>query len=146
MSAFDVLSSPNFVDFWDEQKRGRAGKLSLAILEDAEDLLLPRDGSSQTGVCNLLNIADGFLGDHLNLHIVVTTNSPARQLDPALLRPGRLMGARAFRRLTRPEARRLAEAKGLTLADQPDYSLAETYCGAVNPPALNFHRQPGFVP
>ena len=47
------------------------------------------------------------------------------------------MGTREFRRLTRPEAQRLAEAKGLTLADQDDFSLAEIYCGAVSGPVLN---------
>ena len=65
---------------------------------------------------SLLNAVHGFLGEHLKLHILATTNAPLRELDPALLRPGRLMGMRQFRRLTRPEAQRLAEAKGLTLA------------------------------
>ena len=94
---------------------------------------------------NLLNVADGFLGEHLKLHVVATTNAPVRELDAALLRPGRLMGIREFRRLTRPEAQRLAEAKGLPLAEQDDYSLAELYCGAVSNPAFNVDRQVGFA-
>ena len=114
-------------------------------MEDAENLLLPRDAGSQTDVSNLLNIGDGFLGEHLKLHVIATTNSPVRQLDPALLRPGRLMGTREFRRLTRREAQRLAEAKGLALADQNDYSLAELYCGGASGPALNADRQVGFA-
>ena len=68
-----------------------------------------------------------------------------QQLDPALLRPGRLMGTREFRRLNRDEASRLAEAKGLKLAQQDDYSLAELYCGAVSGPVLNPDRQVGFA-
>jgi ATP-dependent 26S proteasome regulatory subunit len=92
-----------------------------------------------------LNIGDGFLGEHLRLHVIATTNAPVRQLDPALLRPGRLMGTREFRRLTRPEAQRLAEAKGLTLPNQNDFSLAELYCGAVGGSALNGERQVGFA-
>jgi ATP-dependent 26S proteasome regulatory subunit len=68
-----------------------------------------------------------------------------RTLDPALLRPGRLMGAREFRRLTRPEAQQLAQAKGLALPDQDDFSLAELYCGAVISPQLNADRQIGFA-
>ncbi len=98
------------------------------------------------GYHNLLNIGDGFLGEHLRVHVIATTNAPVRELDPALLRPGRLMGTREFRRLTRPEAQRLAEAKGLTLADQPDYSLGEIYCGAVSGSALTGERQIGFAP
>jgi hypothetical protein len=80
-------------------------------------------------------------GEHLELHVIATSNSPMRHLDPALLRPGRLMGAREFRRLTRPEAQRLAQAKGLALSDQEDFNLAELYCGAVSRPALNADRQ-----
>ena len=67
------------------------------------------------------------------------------KLDPALLRPGRLMGAREFRRLSRLEAQRLAEAKGLTIPVQQDYSLGEIYCSLVDAPALKAHRQLGFV-
>ena len=145
VSAFGVLSSPSLVNFWVGQNHDESGKHRLAIVEDAEELLLPRDVGSREKVSNLLNIADGFLGEHLRLHVVATTNGPVRQLDPALLRPGRLMGMREFRRLTRREAQRLAEAKGLQLADQPDYSLGELYCGAVDGSALNADRHIGFV-
>jgi len=145
-SAFDVLSNPRFVSFWIDEKYAAGGKQRIAIMEDSESLLLPRDSGSQTDVSNLLNIADGFLGEHLKLQVIATTNSPVRQLDPALLRPGRLMGTREFRRLSRPEAQRLAAVKGLTLPDQNDFSLAELYCGAVGNPALNGDRQVGFAP
>ena len=140
-----LSSSPAFVTFWVDQKGEARSKQKIAIIEDAEDLLLPRDDNSRTTVSNLLNIADGFLGEHLKLHVIATTNAPVHQLDPALLRPGRLMGTREFRRLTRPEAQRLAKAKGLTLADQDDFSLAELYCGAASNPALNGDRRIGFA-
>jgi hypothetical protein len=55
------------------------------------------------------------------------------------------MGTREFRRLTRPEAQRLAAAKGLALPDQNDFSLAELYCGRIGSPALNADRQVGFA-
>lgn len=144
-SAFDVLTAPRFVSFWIDQKNEVRDKQRIAIMEDSESLLLPRDVLSQSDVSNLLNIGDGFLGEHLKLHVNATTNSPVRQLDPALLRPGRLMGTREFRRLNRDEASRLAKAKGLALPDQPDYSLAELYCGAVSKPAFNAERQIGFA-
>jgi hypothetical protein len=56
------------------------------------------------------------------------------------------MGAREFRRLTRPEAQQLAQAKGLALPNQDDFSLAELYCGAVTNPQLTADRQIGFAP
>jgi hypothetical protein len=129
VSESEMLSSPRFVNFWVTQTRRQKGKTKIAILEDAEELLLPRDAGSREKVSNLLNIADGLLGDHLRLHVVATTNIPLGNLDPAIVRPGRLVGAREFRRLNREEARRVAEAKGLTLPEAEDASLAELYCG-----------------
>ena len=130
LSSFELLSDPQFVNFWMRENREHKGKAKLAIIEDAENLLLPRDERSRAQVSNLLNIGDGFLGEHLKLHVVATTNAPMRKLDEAVSRPGRLMGTREFRRLTRAEATRLAQAKGLTLADRSDtWSLAEIYNG-----------------
>ena len=88
---------------------------------------------------------DGLLGDHLRLQIIATTNAPVRELDGTLTRPGRLVGIREFGRLAPAQARRLAEAKGLKLPDQPDYSLGEIYCGAVGGPVPNEDRQIGFA-
>jgi len=128
---FEVLSSPRFVGFWVKESKRHAEKQKIAILEDAEELLLPRDVASRDGVSNLLNIGDGFLGDHLKLRVIATTNVPIQNLDPAIIRPGRLMGSREFPRLDRDAALRVAQAKGIALLrDQPDYSLAEIYCRA----------------
>jgi len=94
---FDALSSPGLVSFWAGETGRYKGKQKIAILEDAEDLLMPRDQGTRTKVSDLLNIADGFLGDHLRLHVVATTNAPVPRLDPAIARPGRLIGVREFR-------------------------------------------------
>ena len=117
-----MLSSPRFVTFWADQARTHKGKRKIAILEDAEELLLPREPGSRDNVSNLLNISDGLLGDHLRLHVIATTNISVGQLDPAIVRPGRLVGVREFRRLTRMEAERLAAAKGLDLPEGRVYA------------------------
>jgi len=145
VSEAQMLSNPSFMSFWMKQTKRYLKKTKIVLLEDAEEFLLPREAGSRDKVSNLLNLADGFLGDHPKLHVIATTNATVRQLDPALLRPGRLVGTREFRRLTRLEAQRLAEAKGLALPDQNDYSLAELYCGAVSNPAFNADRQIGFA-
>jgi len=145
VSEVEMLSHPRFVGFWVNQTWRYAKKHKIAILEDAEELLLPRDEGTRDKVSNLLNLADGFLGEHLKLQVIATTNSPVRELDPALLRPGRLLGMRKFRRLNRDEATRLAAAKGLVLPEQEDFSLAEIYCGAISGPVLNADRQIGFA-
>jgi SpoVK/Ycf46/Vps4 family AAA+-type ATPase len=140
-----MLSSASFVSFWVTQTRLHEKKQKIAILENAEELLLARDEGSRDKVSNLLNIADGFLGDHLKLHVIATTNVPISKLDPAIVRPGRLLGMREFRRLNRAEALRLAEAKGLKLADQPDYSLAEVYCASAKPDRVEQTTRIGFA-
>ena len=140
-----LLSSPRFVRFWIEETRRHKGNVKFAILEDAEDLLLPRDCGNGDKVANLLNVADGFLGDHLKLHVVATTNVPINKLDPAIVRPGRLIGAREFRRLTRAEAERLAAAKGLALPDKEDFSLAEVYAGDLSAWPSGKERKIGFA-
>ena len=145
VSESEMLSNPRFVSFWINEAKKHPKKLKVVLLEDAEELLLPRDVGSRDKVSNLLNLADGFLGDHLKLHVVATTNAPVRQLDPAILRPGRLLGMREFRRLTRPEAERLAQAKGLVLPEQLDFSLAEVYCGATTSLLAASDRQIGFA-
>jgi hypothetical protein len=107
--------------------------------------LLPRDDGTRDKVSSLLNIADGFLGDYLKLHVLATTNVPIHELDPAIIRPGRLTGSREFHRLTRLEAQHIAEAKGFKLVqDQDDYSLAEIYCGASDRPTPSNGRVVGF--
>jgi SpoVK/Ycf46/Vps4 family AAA+-type ATPase len=144
VSTFDALDSPQFVRFWlDERSDG--GKRRIAVVEDADGLLLPRHEGSQSSVSSLLNATDGLLGDHLRLQIIATTNAPVRELDSALTRPGRLVGIRGFGRLAPAQARRLAVAKGLKLPDQPDYSLGEIYCGAVGGAVPTGERQIGFA-
>jgi hypothetical protein len=146
ISEFEILSNPRFVGFWLRESKHHGDKHKIAILEDAEELLLPRDESSRARVSNLLNIGDGFLGDHLKLQVIATTNVPMQNLDPAVTRPGRLMGAREFPRLSRASALRLAEAKGIgLLPEQADYSLAEIYCRAPLAAKLQKARRLGFA-
>jgi len=99
LSESEMLSNPRFVNFWIKQTKRHPKKTKIVLLEDAEELLLPRDAGSRDKVSNLLNLADGFLGDHLKLHVIATTNAPMERLDPAIARPGRLVGAREFPRL-----------------------------------------------
>ncbi len=90
-----------------------------------ENLLLRRNEVSANKVSNLLNVTDGFLADQLRLQVIATVNCPFEDLDPAIARPGRLVGYRHFPRIDRKQARLLASTRGLILQDQEDYSLAE---------------------
>ena len=91
---------------------------------------MTRENDNRDKVSNLLNMADGLFGDLLKLHVICTANCPMGAIDPALMRRGRLVAHREFRRLEESEACRLALAKQLEWAPTPDqetYSLTEIY-------------------
>jgi hypothetical protein len=127
VSAFSLLASPACLDFWMGESEQHQGFGKIVVIEDAENLLLPRATDNQESVSNLLNTADGFLSDALKLHVLCTINTRLDTLDPAVIRPGRLIAAREFRRLTPAEAQRIAHQHELTLHPQESYSLGEIY-------------------
>jgi hypothetical protein len=83
-----------------------------------------------------------MLADFLRLQIICTINCPASDIDPALLRLGRLICHRVFERLDYAKATRLAESLGRKLPQPRDYSLAEVFAGegghAINRPRMGF--------
>jgi hypothetical protein len=123
---FASVESGEIVTFWANENR--SSKLrKVLILEDAESVLLRRGDDNREKVATLLNLTDGMLGDALGLHVVCTLNSELAELDPALLRPGRLVAHRDFELLTAEEARRLAEFLGVIAPSTDRVSLAELF-------------------
>lgn len=69
----------------------RRGSSSVLVLEDCDVILKSRDsGGSTNAVSTLLNLSDGILGDALNLKFICTYNTDDFNIDPALVRKGRL--------------------------------------------------------
>jgi hypothetical protein len=130
VSHYGMLSDPALSEFWIRENLRRPGIRKVIILEDAEPLLLERSGDNWRHLSNLLNVSDGLLGEFLRVHILCTMNADVTEIDPAVLRSGRLIASRQFERLSGQNARKLAAAKGLRLAEQDDYSLAEIYHGS----------------
>ena len=125
-----MLSSPDFIGFWAEQRRGLEKYQFVVILEDADAALMTRGNDNHSQVSAILNLSDGMLADFLRLQIICTISCRAADIDPALLRPGRLLAHRVFPRLAAADARRLAEHLGRELpAGEEDLSLAEIYAG-----------------
>lgn len=89
------LASPSFVTFLMSQARD-----SILLIEDAETVLLKRDVGENQSVSNILNISDGILGDIMQMQLVCTFNCPVDKIDPALLRPGRLIAEYRFEDLS----------------------------------------------
>lgn len=124
-----ILSRPQFVGFWADQRRDHSEKNFIVILEDSDTALMTRGTDNRDEVSALLNLSDGMLADFLRLQIICTINCSAGDIDPALLRPGRLLCHQVFGRLDYDQAARLAESLGRKLPQARDYSLAEVFAG-----------------
>ncbi|GAB5561624.1 MAG: hypothetical protein SynsKO_32710 [Synoicihabitans sp.] len=104
---FMKLDAGDIVSFWAEENRTSTLRKVL-VLEDAESVLMRRDLDNRERVALLLNLTDGMTGDALGLQVICTMNGDIADLDPALLRPGRLIAHREFGPLSPAEASRLA--------------------------------------
>jgi len=128
-STMGILYKPDFTGFWADQRRYHSEKKFIVILEDSDAALMTRASDNRDQVNALLNLTDGMLADFLRLQIICTINCSASDIDPALLRPGRLICHRVFGRLDYAQAARLAESLGRKLPQASDYSLAEVFAG-----------------
>ena len=128
-STMSVLSNPEFIGFWSDQRRTHSNRQFVVILEDSDTALMTRDSDNREQVSAILNLSDGMLADFLRLQIICTINCAAADIDPALMRPGRLLCHRVFGRLDYSDACRLAKYLGRTLTAARDYSLAEVFAG-----------------
>lgn len=131
-----VLSDPRFLEFWANQRRIYSKQKLVVILEDSDAALMTRASDNREQVSAILNLSDGMLGDFLRLQIICTINCATADIDPALLRPGRLLCHRIFRRLDYSAASRLAESLGKTLPIGRDYSIAEVFAGEQSKDAI----------
>ena len=141
-SSMGILSRPDFIGFWTDERRCYSDKMFVVILEDSDAALLTRGTDNREQVSAILNLTDGMLADFLRLQIICTINCTAADIDPALLRPGRLLCHRVFGRLDYAQAARLAESLGRKLPLADDYSLAEVFAGhdtdQINRPRIGF--------
>ncbi len=83
------LTGPQIVSLFVEEKNRDDGPIVL-VVEDGDQCISKRDGTDMGLVSALLNMGDGILGQMLDIRIIVTSNLNQVDLDPAVLRPGRL--------------------------------------------------------
>jgi ATP-dependent 26S proteasome regulatory subunit len=102
---------------------------SAFVVEDADHLLTPRSGGNQT-LHRFLNIADGIASAH-GKKIIFSTNLPnMRDIDEALIRPGRCFAHLYLQELQAVEAIRLLDR---LCADDPNLKAsALTHLGPVH--------------
>jgi hypothetical protein len=82
------LGSPSFIKaILREQRKGYP---MILVVEDADEAIAKRDRGNLSEISALLNFSDGIFGAVMDVRIVATTNAPVDELDPAVMRPGRL--------------------------------------------------------
>lgn len=149
VAQFGLVTETQLTEFWAEQARENPGRGHgrILILEDAESLLMRRAADNRESVANILNLADGLLGEFFRLHLICTANCDLGDLDPALLRPGRLQSVREFRPLDRGEAQALCDHHKLPLPETGhQFTLADLFARPAlpQPDASGKRRKVGF--
>lgn len=126
------VAEPDFLSFLLEQNN------FILVIEDAEEIITNRkDAVNTAGVSNLLNLSDGILGDCIRVKIVVTFNCEMTDIDPALLRKGRLKLQHEFKKLEPAQANRLFKHLGIDKETNEAMSLSDVY-GALS---INYGQQ-----
>ena len=133
-----VLTNPEFIRFWSRQSLCYNNHRFVCVLEDADGALMTRDLDNRREVGAILNITDGLLADFLKLQIICSINCSHTEIDPALIRPGRLNTHLVFERMPGWRAQHIAGEAGCELPLQNDYSLAEIF----NTPATILLNKP----
>lgn len=101
--------------------------VSVMVIEDADNFLRSRsDGNSM--MHRFLNVGDGLITVK-GKKLVFSTNLPSiKDVDPALVRPGRCFDIVNFEHYTEDQAKKLADKLGVTFtAGKESYSLAEIF-------------------
>lgn len=100
----------------------------LLVLEDADLVLLSRIETKNETISKLLNVSDGLV-DMSKKKIIITANlDDKRDIDPAIMRPGRCFDMIDFRKLSGTEVDAACAAMGRSRPGTADeYSLAECF-------------------
>lgn len=116
-----LTGSPSHFSLDDDDEK----KARLIICEDADDFIRAREQAGP-GLGRLLNVGDGLLGQGLRTIILLTSNTPVERLDPALVRPGRLLANLEFGPFTVEQSRAWLGDPGASIPRQ-GATLAELY-------------------
>lgn len=88
-SLLSQLDNPAFLRCLIEQR----GTSMVLIVEDGDSCLMDRKTHPEmtAGVSSLLNLTDGFIGNALDLRVVITANLVEGEMDEAITREGRML-------------------------------------------------------
>lgn len=131
------LANPGFISFVFDQLTD-----SILVLEDGEEALMDRKTIIGSPVSTILNITDGIYGDLLGVKIISTQNT-LENLDPALLRKGRLLQRVDFEKITAIQATKLSKKLKYNIIYQEEQVLSDVYNPEEN--GIKKSKQLGFT-
>ena len=100
---------------------------SIVILEDCERVLKERNKNTNELISTLLNLTDGLLGDAIKVRFICSFNTKLENVDPALLRKGRLVLDYEFGKLSEEKTFALGKKLGKDIPEKTEMSLADIY-------------------
>lgn len=102
-------------------------KEKFMVIEDCDTMIRSREDNNSM-MHKFLNISDGLVSK-TNKKIIFSTNLPnTRDIDTALLRPGRCFDVIEFDKLTNEQSQKLAEKMGIELSGDATNSIADVLC------------------
>lgn len=125
-----------------------SGDANVMVIEDADVFLKSREGHGNDLMHKFLNIGSGLISS-AKKKIIFSTNLPnIRDVDEALVRPGRCYDVLEFKRLDIEQAKALALKKAIdfdpTLCNN-DLCVAEIFNQRLNREVQKFSRSVGFI-
>lgn len=121
------------------------GEKNVLVLEDA-DMFLKARAEGNTMMHKFLNVGDGLVTTR-NKKLIFSTNLPSiRDIDPALIRPGRCYDIMHFEELTQEQAEKLATKVGTKLnRERKSWSIADVFFEQNTNMKKPIERKMGFV-
>ena len=103
----------------------------LVVVEDTDELITV-DAKARSGqsMSRLLNVCDGFVGQGLQVMVLLTTNEPIDALAPAVRRAGRCAAEIEAGLFPADEATAWLQARGHAVVVEDDCTLADLYAHA----------------
>lgn len=99
----------------------------IIVVEDCENVIQDRKQNiGASSVSLLLNMTDGILSDDLGIKFICTFNDDIKNIDPALLRRGRLVSKYEFKKLCLDKTNALLDELGYEQSNKP-LSLSDIF-------------------
>jgi hypothetical protein len=121
------------------------GEKNVLVLEDA-DMFLKARSEGNTMMHKFLNVGDGLVTTR-NKKLIFSTNLPSiRDIDSALIRPGRCYDILHFDELNQEQAEQLATKVGTKLnRERESWSIADVFFEQNTNTKKNIERKMGFI-